>query len=101
MDNRIMIMRESMTEINGKKAYFFHFENCLRKEIALVSWFVSPDEEKQSLCLSIEHGEIDQLTNLLNTYFTAKTAANTFDRHELTFIFEQYARNEKLDIIWD
>lgn len=101
MDNKIMIMRESTETLPGMKVYCFYFGNALRKRIALVRWFVSQEEDEQSLVLEIEHGGIDQITNLLNTYFTAKKAANSFDRHELTFIFEQYARNEKLDIIWD
>lgn len=101
MDTKIKRLRESMTDVNGRQAYFFHFENRFKKEIALVSWFVSPDENKQSIVLSIEHGEIEQLEPLLHFYVAAKTAAKRFDIGLVTYLFEQYARNENLYIDCD
>lgn len=101
MDTKIKRLRESMIEINGKQVYLFHFENRFKEEIATVNLFVSPDENKQSIVLSIYHGEIEQLEHLLHFYVEAKAAAKRFDIGLVTYLFEQYARNENLYIDCD
>lgn len=99
MDKTMRKLRESMVEDGGSKGYFFHFENDDGNDLAVVIWYVHPKTGKQSLVLEIEHGEIEQLAHLLDSYYGAKVFANLFDLEMITFIFEQYAKNENLDII--
>ena len=99
MDNRIRRLYESIAEHGGCKGYFFHFENMDSKNIALVSWCVNPKTGYQSFALEIEDGEPEQLRDLLNTYLSAKQFAECFDLRTITFLFEQYAENEDIEII--
>lgn len=101
MDNRIRKMRETTDELGGEKGYFFSFENLDSEPIALAGWTVDPKKGKQSLILTIVNGEPEQLEHLLSVYNEAKEFAERFDLHEITFLFEQYALNENIDIICD
>ena len=99
MDNRIRKMRETMGEFLESKVYFFHFENADGHEIATVIWFVYPNRGKQSLVLRMDGGELTQLRDLFVTYFSAKQFAERFDIDMITFLLEQYAENENIEII--
>lgn len=101
MDIRMARLRETTIELNGTKGHFFNFEKSDRHIIAYAVWYVSTNTGKQSLQLTIQHGEPEQLRKLLETYFKAKVFAEKFDLHMITHLFEQYAFNENLDIICD
>ena len=101
MDIRIRTLNEKAVEYKATKSYFFDFKNSDGKEIANVTWIVDVKEGKQLLTLDIIHGEPEQLRKLLDVYFGAKVFAELFDLDMITFLIEQYACNENLDIICD
>lgn len=101
MDNRIRKLRETVSELEGAKGYFFWFQNIDGDTIANVSWCVSTSKGKQWLILEINNGEQEQLANLVTTYLGAKPFAERFDLHMITFLFEKFAQNENIDIICD
>lgn len=101
MDIRMGKLRETTVELDGTKGYFFWFQNIEGDTIANVAWYVSVRKGKQLLALDIRNGEPEQLRKLLDVYFGAQLFANQFDLDMITFLIEQYARNENLDIICD
>lgn len=101
MDIRIKMMRESMAEHGCTKWYYFYFENVDNEIIAAVIWRVNPMKGTQSFVLHTHNGHHEQLKDLVNTYLGAKVFAERFDLDTITFLFEQYAENENLEIIFD
>ena len=101
MDVRMKKLVETTLECKGSKGHFFYFRNLDGDDIAVVSWCLHKRLGSQSFTLEIENGEPEQLMRLVNTYLGAKTFAERFDIDMITFLFEQYAENENIEIIVD
>lgn len=99
MDNRIGKLYETAHEICDFKSYYFHFKSNDDEDIAIVIWDVCPSTGKQLFELDILNGEPVQLRDLLIAYLSAKQFAEHFDFEAVTFIFEQFAVNEDIEII--
>lgn len=101
MDVRINKLVETTLECKGSKGHFFYFRNLDGDDIAVVSWCTYLRLGRQSLTIEIKNGEYKQLMRLVNVYLGAKVFAEQFDLDMITFLFEQFAQNENIDIICD